>query len=44
MDHDKDWVEVCCKVKGWRDGVYFKRGKNQEDEIRGGGMYPGCGG
>ena len=35
---------VCCKVQGWRVGEYHKGGKKQEDEERGSGMCPECGG
>ena len=44
MDPDENWGGVCCKGKGWRDVVEHKGVKNQEDEERGGGMCPGCGG
>ena len=47
---DKKWIKqnigvgYLVKGKGSKDGVKYKRGKNQGDEERGGGLCPGCGG
>ena len=35
---------VCCKGQGWRVGEDHKGGKKQEDEERGDGVCPECGG
>ena len=42
MGQDENWGGVCCKGKGWRDGVEHKEDNNQENEERVGGMFPGC--
>ena len=44
MDQANDWGGVCCKGKGRKDGGEYKGGMKQEDEERGGGMCPVCGG
>ena len=43
VNQDENRAGVCCKGKGWKDGVKHKRRKNQEDKERGGGMCPDCG-
>ena len=43
-DQDEDRGGVCCKVKFRRNGGEHKLGKKQEDEERGVGVCPGCGG
>ena len=42
MDKEKYRGGFRCKGEGRRDGSEYKRGNNQEDQKRGGGLCPGC--